>query len=146
MQKKVGQEGEVHSFDAFAKHIDFLQETLKRNQINNVHAKNMAIAEKTGAMELHIPDDTGKVSIKNRNNKSQTQSVRCMSLQEFLKKQNIKQVDFMKVDVEGAELDVVVGLGDDLDRVSNLVMGVHSEIIDNASLFQLYTQTRLIIP
>jgi len=63
MSEQVGQRGEVYSFDAFPKHIRFLDRTIERNDINNTCTENLAVAEDTGTIDLMMPDNTGEVSI-----------------------------------------------------------------------------------
>jgi FkbM family methyltransferase len=138
MSKQVGQRGEVYSFDAFPKHIHFLDKTIERNDINNICAENLAVAEDTGIIDLMVPDNTGEVSIKKFEGEYKKKSVRSVRLDEYLKVNNIKQVDLMKIDVEGAEHSVIAGLRDELARVSMAVIEIHTNKLAKESLYQLY--------
>jgi len=138
MRKQVGKRGEVYSIDAFPKHIRFLDKTIQKNNISNIYAKNLAVAEETGTIDLMVPDDTGKVSIKKPEGEYHKESVRSVRPDQYLKANNIKKVDFMKIDVEGAEHSVIAGLGDKLSHVSRAVIEIHTEKIEKDSLNQLY--------
>lgn len=144
MHKKVGDNGNVYSFDAFPKHIQFLEKTLKRNNIGNVYTENLVVADRLGTTELWVPDNhqTGKVSINKNRESMQTISVGCVRLDEYFKEHSIEHIDLLKVDVEGAEYAVVSGLGDEIDCISTIVMEIHNEQAKNSSLSDLYKKLR----
>ena len=79
----------------------------------------MYIARKTGVLEFLIPKKgeellTGHASLEanlDEHNYSEFEkiSVNAVTLSSLLAANNIKQIDFLSIDVEGAELDVLIG-------------------------------------
>ena len=56
--------------------------------------------------------------------------VEALALGDYLREHAIERVDVLKLDVEGSELDVLQGLGDESDRVALIVGEVHERMID----------------
>jgi len=61
--------------------------------------------------------------------------VPCVSLDNFLIKNNIKKIDFIKIDVEGAELKVLRGFKEYFrkKRVGAIILEINEKIIDYSS-------------
>lgn len=53
----------------------------------------------------------------------------------YLRDREIARVDLLKLDVEGSELDVLVGLGDEVARVGRIVGEVHERLVDVAAFY-----------
>ena len=61
-----------------------------------------------------------------------TEEVACTTLATELRRLAIKQIDLLKFDVEGAEVDLLDGLGDHLSRISQIVGETHGEQLEQA--------------
>lgn len=93
----------LYAFEPSTEHFEALKKNKEFNKWDNVEIFKIAIADKDGEMALHN-------NTKNRTCHSLTldyghgdEKVKTIGLNSFMKKHKIKEVDFVKFDVEGAE-------------------------------------------
>ena len=98
---------EVYAFEPNKNVFDQFLDSVKENKINNIHLENYGIGEVDETKELYInPDNVGNSSVF-PDIKFEHVPIKIKSLDLFVEK--LKKVDFVKVDVEGFELDVILG-------------------------------------
>jgi FkbM family methyltransferase len=116
-------DGEVHAFEPWSTHLERLSANISLNGFSNIHVNPFALGKETGSAILHIidpvntgmatlyPEETGLIfsSIK------QSQ-VSCQVLDDYVREKDITRLDMMKIDVEGAELNVLEGGRETLER------------------------------
>lgn len=84
-----------------------LRENIELNGLQNVTLMNAAVAEKAGTLTFHqSPDDPEANSIFGEGECIQVQAV---ALDDDLSRRDIRQVDLLKIDAEGAEPLVLAG-------------------------------------
>lgn len=110
-------------------------ECLKKNVANNTVCENIIIDEYIGYSTLYLDDTSGGHSVINNNinntKTGETFAVECITINKIIEKYNIDKIDFMKVDVEGAELKVFSGVSDDnLKKINKIAMEYHDMIFD----------------
>ena len=112
----VGKKGKVFSFEAVPKTFEYLSRKVESLKIQNVILENLAVGDKQGNFNIYTPgNDSGQSSlmIQNRGSwkNSDIQKVTCsmVTLDKFIKKNNIERLDFIKCDIEGAELMALKG-------------------------------------
>jgi len=101
----------VHAFEPIPKTYQYLQQNLALNQIANVQAHNFGFSNQAGCFDFYYYDEgSGNASSANVSGRSDVQVVQCKvhTLDDFSAAQEL-QVDFIKCDVEGAELLVFKG-------------------------------------
>lgn len=111
--KHIAPAGHVYTFEPL-KHI---YEELTRNIVfneyaNSITANNFALSNKTGREKIYIASalGTGASSLRKRwNGANIVQYCDLLPLDTYVKQQKINKVDFIKCDVEGAELLVFKG-------------------------------------
>lgn len=104
----------VYSFEPFDYSRDILKKVVKK--FKNVKIFSNAFLDKNTETKIYIPiKNSGKfgpglVSVINQGNKNYvTQIIKTETLDSFAIKKNIKKIDFIKIDIEGAELLVFQG-------------------------------------
>lgn len=110
--KLVGSEGQVHSFEPDPESFRWLAQNLKKNRIANVFLNQVVVTDRVGYREFHLaaPENMGSGSITPpRNPSRRTLRVPSTSIAEYCQTRQIHRVDFMKIDVEGAEIEVLTG-------------------------------------
>lgn len=115
----VGNSGKIYAFEPEPENYKLLSDNIKRNGYQNVSAQNKAVSGVSGQAELFISGlDNGSHSIY-QNEKRKTTGfvpVETVNLDEFIRSEGSPKVDLIKIDVEGAEIDVIQGMTDTLNR------------------------------
>jgi FkbM family methyltransferase len=113
-------------------------ETASRNLESrpNVFLSKRAIAEQIGTMAFECGADTrgGKLVENDGSNRIATQSVQVTTIKSLIDEENTPIPDFIKIDVEGAELAVLTGANNHLNQVNALNIETHSPILHAACL------------
>ena len=112
----VGTQGHVYAFEPAELTRRGLKLTLRWLRIKNVTPVGIALCDKSGESTLHTPiKDSGRygVALAHLGENSTRQTVRetvvTDTLDQFVARENLKHVDFIKCDVEGAEGLVLQG-------------------------------------
>lgn len=102
-------------------------ETLMNNANSKISCSRLAISEQGGPIRLFMSDLTSSCSIKPEGLLSESQFVLSMPLNMFLDCEQITRVDMLKIDVEGAEMDVLRSGEEALKdgRVSNITVACY---------------------
>ncbi|SNZ10509.1 methyltransferase, FkbM family [Persephonella hydrogeniphila] len=119
----VGEKGKVYSFEASRRNFSFLRKNIKINRLEGiVESFNFAVGEKEGYVELTISEESsGHNSIVRKNiNSRKKETVKQIYIDKFIEENNINRVDFIKIDVEGYELNVLMGMETLLKRSKDL--------------------------
>ena len=107
--KAVGIEGSVHAIEPEYSNFKYLcTNTLQYPQVIP-HRLAISNKDETRKLKLNPVSGTGNSLYGVKTGK--TQNVSCVSFESFCKQEEITQVDWIKIDVEGAELDVIRGMG-----------------------------------
>lgn len=113
LRQLCGRHGAVHAFEP----VPAMFSTLRKNvgllpDSTNVYINNVAIGDAPGTVRMHIfkgvPNGHTSISAMGRTDYSIVES-RMITLDSYIESHDIPQVDFIKVDVEGAELMLLKG-------------------------------------
>jgi FkbM family methyltransferase len=111
--RKVGASGMVLSFEPSPRERRRLKQHLWLNRCRNVTVESCALGETSSAAELYLVHgiQTGCNSLRPPQGTEATTTFRIQvsRLDDVLARRGMKQVDFVKMDVEGAELTVLKG-------------------------------------
>lgn len=110
----VGTRGQVHAFEPMRALYELLRRNVRSNALNQVHLHDFALSDRRGEATLHIdPGNDGGNTIGNVTgegwNGHFAMNVATETLDDFLEQAGIGKVDFIKIDVEGAESLVFAG-------------------------------------
>lgn len=133
-------QGKVHSFEPSPYHIKKLNSNLLLNRFNNIQIHPVALSSKLGPAKLYFPKSKG--SLENTGMASQfefdvmsyrIEDIECVRLDDYLESYNISKVNIIKIDVEGAELDVLIGARQTIYRNRpHVLMEVNSDHLHRA--------------
>jgi len=109
--------GMVHTFEPSPYHLEKLDANLRLNKFENVHVHPVALSNQTQSSKLYLPIEepglmrnTGMASLFQLDQvKSKVEEVTCVKLDDYRQKLGIPCADLIKIDVEGAEMDVLEG-------------------------------------
>lgn len=125
---------------AFEPHPDIF-EILEKNTQNNKNIKciQSAIWNKEGIIKFNSINSDASSITQNINN-SKSIEVKTEQLKKYLN----KSVDFLKIDIEGAEYEVIMDIKDELKQVKNIFIEYHCNDLSNKKLsyiIQILTET-----
>jgi FkbM family methyltransferase len=123
--KVVGKTGQIISIEPEPVNFEVLKFHIKLNKIKNISVYNMALGNKNKSVDLYIGSSHLTHSIKISSNGGKKVTVRMATFDCVMKKENIQSVDLAKIDVEGAEIEVLEGIKD--INVKKIVMEYHGK-------------------
>jgi FkbM family methyltransferase len=106
-----GSEGDVHAFEPVLENFDRLTKNLALNGFSKVKCQQLALSDNSGKAVFYAPTDNncGLGSLAPRERADLLMETGLITLDDYCENLAIRRVDFMKVDVEGAELLVFRG-------------------------------------
>jgi len=117
--RSVGARGRVFAFEPDPLIFEYLE--FNTRSFKNKELAQCAISDNHEPALLHLNLNNGSSnSLLNRNSSEESVSVSCISLDEFLKKHGDLVADIIKIDVEGAELNVLRGMRQTIERLPQL--------------------------
>lgn len=116
LAEQVGASGKVYSFEPAPLTYKILQHTIDYNNLKgNVEAYQVAVSDKEDELTFYIYDNS-KISSGNSFSDHNTAgqnpipiTVKTVSLDDFFKNKQAANISFIKIDAEGAELEILKG-------------------------------------
>jgi FkbM family methyltransferase len=108
----------VHAFEPDPETFPILAYNIGKNDLKEVCANPLALSRHTGSVEVCSgpADNIGSSFIRPFSSESHRNQIPCMSLDEYVSRNQISRVDLVKIDVEGAELQVLEGARETLSK------------------------------
>ena len=122
---KKARKGKIIALEPTKKSYELLKENIKINNFQNIIADNLGIWKKTDIISLYTNenDSIGNNLFKKTN---QIEEINVISLSECIEKYDIEKIDFLKMDCEGAEFEIILGLTDEtLKKIKKMSIEVH---------------------
>jgi len=110
----------IIAFEPNIKIAEFFSKNIKQNSLENIELISKAVWIDNNGLELGL-DDADASSIHLVQNKTKVESIR---LKDYLDKEAV--VDMLKMDIEGAEIEVLKDCRQSLNNVKNIFVEFHS--------------------
>lgn len=114
---------EVHSFEPFSEVSARLEQKIADNGLTNVHLHKVALGEKDEVKEFFPSDtnNTGTGSFVNRQSSREPVKLSIFNGDSYLESNNITDIGFIKIDVEGFEIEVLKGLKQTIKKYQPII-------------------------
>lgn len=112
----------IHAVDIAIRNIDLLNKTIKDNGLGNIKTYCCAVAGATGTRMALDPSNPGEGAWKLHDKGSL--AVDAYSMKDFLNKYGIDKVDVLKIDVEGAEKEILSASDFPKEKI-DMIVGEH---------------------
>ena len=97
--------GKIYSFEPVTENYQLLLDNIKLNNLNYVTSFNQAISNSNDSIELFLNNDESGHSMFSKSSKSV--KIDSISLQTFFDENQINHCNFLKLDCEGAEYEII---------------------------------------
>jgi len=123
--KLVGARGRVFAFEPFHRNVEMLRRHVDMNEYRNVRLFSCALGDFDG----HVSFDPGPNAHMGRIKVEGRVSVPCSRADTLLATGEIEAPDLIKIDVEGAEVDVLQGARRAMERHPSIVLATHGATV-----------------
>lgn len=136
--RQVGPEGQVYSFEPEPVNYSLLVKNVELNEYRNISTIAEAVSDKKGFSTLFVSAlDSGRNSMFHHGlPENGSVQVATTTLDAFLEERGWPKVDLIKIDVEGAELDVLAGMTELLRKSEDLklIMEFNPALLQSAGV------------
>jgi FkbM family methyltransferase len=133
--KVVGNEGMVVAIEPHPENCETLQRNIRLNRLENVIVLNFAAWDTDCELKLFTGDVAGHHSVR-MNRRLGWVKVKGRVMDRVLKELNLGRVDWIKIDVEGAECEVLYGLEETISRYTpKIIVEVFQENVGRIKRF-----------
>jgi FkbM family methyltransferase len=147
--KLVGHSGKLFVFEPGANNLPYVRENIANSPFKNIQLVEKAVSDSNGTATFYLENLTGqsnslvkdyrvtkkiqtKTFVDLKKNEVQVETIR---LDDFVKSNGIPKIDFIKIDIEGAEYMAIKGMPEILSRMKPTMM---IEVTENhQALFDL---------
>lgn len=108
-QQLKGLNATIYAFEPYPKTFHKLETNIALNKSSHIRAFNIGLSTEKGMLYMtqHSPSNSGGFRMTQKS--TNTISVPVISLDEFVSENHITKIDFIKIDVEGFEIQVIEG-------------------------------------
>lgn len=109
----VGETGKVYAFEPVPENADILQHNIQLNNFANVNIYQKAVSNSPGVGELLLAEFSGGSALAHGDTPPDLKdsiSVELVSIDSVVYEENFKPPSMIKIDVEGAEIEVLLGM------------------------------------
>jgi FkbM family methyltransferase len=141
--KHVGEKGKVIAIEADPANFKILERNIKLNHLTNVIALNIAAFSNQTKLKLYLPEQQSGRTIYNTVISSRAVKehpfveVKADTLDRLLNLEGFQTIDWLKIDVEGGEYDVLKGAHNTISKSKGLSLMVE---VHGSEMYRLVTE------
>ena len=120
-------QGQVYAFEPFKENYNLILENINLNKVKNLKVFNKAVSDKSGRLKFYVSTskNKGQNSIHKLGESQKEIRVDKISFKDFLR--TIPEIDFLKIDCEGAEYEILFSLAKkELQKIKKISMEFHN--------------------
>jgi FkbM family methyltransferase len=123
---RLAHRGQVYAYEASSNNYALLTKNRQLNGLENLHVKNRAVSNRHGMLPFYTVAGNGALGSLVQTMSDSGEQVQAMPFADIIAEHGIERVDLLKVDVEGAEYDILLNGPDDmLAKVQRVVLEYH---------------------
>jgi len=120
---------QVYAYEPFPESFRLLEENIRLNSTSNVLAFSIAVGAQSGEMTLFATGEAVQHTTTNASRQADTISVQGLCLDDVLEGNAIEVCDFLKMDCEGGEFDILLNASEaTLQKVKNICLEYHNGV------------------
>lgn len=120
--ESIKKNGKLYAIEANSESYGLLKLLTQKNNFEAVKPINTAISDKSGTLWMEL---SANYRIGRTNTDKRGVEVTSFSMDDFIKNHNITKIDFLKVNIEGAEYEMVDGMKNSIDIIDNIAVSCH---------------------
>jgi len=102
--RRIGETGAVHAFEPVPRMADLFVRSMEQNRLTNIVVNRIALADVPGEHLMHIPArNLGESSFGEVRGTTERITVPVTTLDAYVRERSLSRIDFIKMDIEGAE-------------------------------------------
>lgn len=116
--------GSVHSFEPVPVNFQALEKNISLNKLTNVIANACGISNVQSLEKYYVSsiDNSGMSGMKPAANFSgQVETIKTITLDDYSREHDLKRLDFIKIDIEGNELNALLGMNQVLEKFKPVI-------------------------
>jgi FkbM family methyltransferase len=123
--------GKVYAFEPVSALADLIRKNAAVNRLDNIQIEQFALGGKSGEADFFISKQhNGCHSLYHRAADDEPVRVRLLTLADFCAQKGIVKIDFLKMDCEGAEYEILLNLDRTaLSMIGKIAMEHHDDIL-----------------
>jgi FkbM family methyltransferase len=135
--RSVGKEGKVVSVEAHPETFRLLQKNCLDNLLTNTVPVHCALMDKTSVVQIYDQTRYEANTVRSSNGPpTSSHTVRACTLDELCEQQEVHHVDFLKMNIEGAERFAIQGMQKMLPHISHVCIACHDFIGEHDDFFR----------
>ena len=118
--------GQVYAYEPFPGNYRLLAINKSLNRLDNLHVFNLAVSARTGESDFFAVESNPALNSLSGAYGGERISVRTVSIEDVVRDNRIEAVDYLKIDAEGAEYDILMNCsGALLRRIKRIFLEYH---------------------
>ena len=130
MSDAVGTEGQVLAFEPNVDNLARLLRNIQANRRTNICVQSIALSDGQGWGEMSLDGEYGHANLRNDGSSKRTQKILTLDLDRLLTLDGAQRIPLVKMDVEGYEHKVLLGMQRWLPRVENVICEVQLQFLE----------------
>ena len=134
LASSINKTGKIYLFEPNLNNFNQIKENIRLNDIQNILAFNKCVSEETGVKDFYIPrfKSTGAEGggcLYNNCDSHIKIKIDSISLNDLIIQNNIDRINFLKMDCEGGEYEILFNCDKDvIDKIDKIAMEYHDHL------------------
>ena len=134
---KLARLGRVYAYEASGKNHSLLKHNTQLCNANNITTYHKAVSDARGELKFYQPGHNGALGSLMQDEDSPMEIVESVTLVDIINDNKLEHIDLLKIDVEGAEYNILLNCpADALAKVRRVVLEYH-EFVDDPRNYQV---------